>query len=123
MTRIVWLVLALVLSIGLPASAAERKLTGEEIQKLLAGNSVHGMWGTSEYKSYFGADGTTVYHAKGRDASTGRWRTTATQYCSTWNDHESCYDLYMDGNTLIWYVAETGHRYPSTVVKGQDTDF
>lgn len=122
MARTFHLALALFIALALPAFAAERKLTGDEIYKLLAGNSVHGMWGQTEYKSYFGADGTTLYHAKGRDASTGRWRTTATQYCSTWNDHESCYDLYMDGNTIVWYVAETGHRYPSTLIMGNDTD-
>ncbi len=123
MSRFICLALTLVIAIALPASAAERKLSGEEIHKLLAGNSVHGMWGPTEYKSYFGADGTTLYHAKGRDPSNGLWRTTSTQYCSKWNDNETCYDLYMDGETIVWYVAETGHRYPSTLIKGQDTDF
>ena len=123
MTRMIWLSLGLLLALALPASAAERKLTGDEIHKLLAGNSVHGMWGQTEYKSYFGADGTTLYHAKGRDPANGLWRTTSTQYCSKWNDRETCYDLFLDGETLIWYVAETGHRYPSTVMQGRDTDF
>ena len=69
---------ALLLAVTLTASAEERKLTGDEIHKLLAGNSVHGMWGQSEYKSYFDPGGATTYHAKGRDASSGYWRTTAT---------------------------------------------
>jgi hypothetical protein len=117
------LAFALVVLLALPAEADQRKLTGDEIHKLLSGNSVHGMWGQTEYKSYFGADGTTLYHPKGRDPSNGLWRTTSTQYCSKWNDRETCYDLYMDGDTIVWYVPETGHRYPSTLVKGNDTDF
>ncbi len=123
MTRVCSLTFVLALVIALPALAGERRLTGDEIHKLLAGNSVHGVWGQTEYKSYFGADGTTLYHAKGRDPSNGLWRTTSTQYCSKWNDRETCYDLYMDGDKIIWYVTETGHRYPSTLVNGQDTDF
>ena len=107
----------------LAAAGAEQKMTGVEIQAALTGNSVHGIWGESEYKSYFGSDGTTIYHAKGRDPTQGRWRTTDSQYCSTWRDVESCYDLYRNGDEIIWFVPETGHRYPSSLVKGRDTDF
>ena len=71
----------------------------------------------------FGSDGTTIYHAKGRDPTQGRWRTTDSQYCSTWRDVESCYDLYRNGDEIIWFVPETHHRYPSSLVKGRDTDF
>jgi hypothetical protein len=123
MRRLAFLTAALLLAMVLPAAADEHKLSGEEIHKLLAGNSVHGMWGQSEYKSYFDPGGATTYHAKGRDPSNGYWRTTATQYCSTWNDHESCYDLFQDGEKIIWVVPDTGNRYPSTLVKGNDTDF
>ncbi len=117
------LALCCLVAATLGAAAGERKLTGGEIHELLAGNSVHGMWGQSEYKSYFDPGGATTYHAKGRDPSSGYWRTTASQYCSTWNDHESCYDLYQDGEKIIWVVPDTGNRYPSTLVKGNDTDF
>jgi hypothetical protein len=123
MRRPAVLTVAALLAVALNASAEERKLTGDEIHKLLAGNSVHGMWGQSEYKSYFDPGGATTYHAKGRDPSSGYWRTTATQYCSTWNDHESCYDLFQDGDQIIWLVPDSGNRYPSTLVKGNDTDF
>ena len=123
MRRLVAISVASLLATTVAASAYERKLSGEEIHKLLAGNSVHGMWGQSEYKSYFDPGGATTYHAKGRDSSNGYWRTTATQYCSTWNDHESCYDLFQDGEKIIWVVPDTGNRYPSTLVKGNDTDF
>ena len=110
MRRLLFLIVALLFAMALNASAEERKLTGDEIHKLLAGNSVHGMWGQSEYKSYFDPGGATIYHAKGRDPSSGYWRTTATQYCSTWNDHESCYDLFQDGDTD--HLAGAGQRQP-----------
>jgi hypothetical protein len=123
MKRFALLLAASTLLLALPAKAEERKLTGVEIHKLLAGNSVHGFWGQNEYKSYFDAGGATVYHAKGRDAQSGYWRTTADQYCSKWQDRESCYDIYQDGDKLIWLVPESGNRYPSELVKGDDTDF
>ena len=107
----------------LSAPAEEHKLTGDEIHILLAGNSVHGMWSESEYKSYFDPGGATTYHAKGRDPSSGYWRMTATQYCSTWNDPRILYDLFQDGGKIIWLVPNSGSRYPSTLVKGNDTDF
>ena len=81
------------------------------------------MWGETEYKSFFEVDGVTVYHAKGRDPDRGRWRTSDSQYCSTWRDAESCYDLYRYGDKIIWVVPEDGHRYSSRLVKGEDTDF
>lgn len=123
MRRLVFLTAAFLLAFTVNAAADQHKLSGDEIQKLLAGNSVHGVWGQSEYKSYFDPSGATVYHAVGRDPENGRWRTTATQYCSKWNDNESCYDLYQDGDKIIWVVPETGNRYPSVIVKGNDTDF
>jgi len=123
MRRLAFLTAASLLAFTMSAAADQHKLSGVEIQKLFAGNSVHGEWRESEYKSYFDPGGSTVYHALGRDPANGYWRTTATQYCSKWNDHESCYDLYQDGDKIIWVVPETGNRYPSVLVKGNDTDF
>jgi hypothetical protein len=105
------------------AGAAEQKMTGAEIRAALTGNSVRGFWGQTEYKSFFDVDGSTIYHAKGRDPDRGRWRATDTQYCSTWRDTESCYDLYRNGDMIIWLVPESGARYPSTLVRGEDTSF
>jgi organic hydroperoxide reductase OsmC/OhrA len=43
--------LACCLSTALPSVAAQKKLTTEEIQSAFAGNTVHGMWGQTEYYS------------------------------------------------------------------------
>jgi len=100
--------------------AAERKLTGPEIAALFAGNSVEGMWGTKHYRSYFGTDGSTLYQAVGEPQQAGRWRASETQYCSKWEmGGESCYDIFQDGDRVIWSAPESGHRYESTLIEGK----
>ena len=107
---------------GLPARAAEQVLKGPEIQVLLAGNSVHGTWGSTEYWSYFDADGSTLYRTS-RGVDRGQWRVKGDQYCSVWpQSGESCYGLARDGDQLIWLTAE-GKRYPSSVIAGKAEGF
>jgi hypothetical protein len=102
-----------------PAAAEERKLTTDEIQKAFAGNSVHGMWGQTEYYSFFDPNGATDYTTK-RGTDRGRWRAAHDQYCSQWQmSGESCYDIYRDGERIIWLVPSSGARYDSTLIGGQ----
>ena len=56
----------------------------------------------------FKADGTTLYHAGGKD-SAGRWEVRGDQYCSVWppSDHWACYDVAVAGNK-VKFVAEDG---------------
>ncbi len=82
MKRVYSLAFIFAVLLALPAAAEERKLTGEEIHELLAGNSIHGMIGQDEYKSSFSADDSTLYGVKGRDPDAGSWRTTADRYPS-----------------------------------------
>jgi len=104
-----------------PAAAEERKLTTDEIQKTFAGNSVHGMWGQTEYYSFFDAGGATDYTTK-QGTDRGRWRAAHDQYCSQWRmAGESCYDIYRDGDRIIWVVPSSGARYDSTLISGQAT--
>jgi hypothetical protein len=103
------------------AGAGERKLTTDEIQKAFAGNSVHGMWGQTEYYSFFDPGGATDYTTK-RGTDRGRWHAAHDQYCSQWQmSGESCYDIYRDGDRIIWVVPSSGARYDSTLVPGQAT--
>ena len=116
------LALCLAAAGGLPASAAEQALTGAEISTLLSGNSVHGTWGSTEYLSYFAADGVTLYRTE-RGVDRGQWRVKGDQYCSTWaQSGESCYRLARDGNQLIWLTDE-GKRYPSSLISGKAAGF
>ena len=104
-----------------PSVAEERKLATDEIRKAFAGNSVHGMWGQTEYYSFFDPGGSTDYTTK-RGTDRGRWRAAHDQYCSQWQmSGESCYDIYRDGDRIIWVVPSSGARYDSTLIDGQTT--
>ena len=120
--RIAVSLLALCLAAAPPASAAEQPLQGAEISALLTGNSVHGTWGSTDYWSYFAADGVTLYRTD-RGVDRGQWRVKGDQYCSIWaQSGESCYRLARDGDQLIWLTAE-GQRYPSSLVPGKAAGF
>ena len=101
--------------------AAETKLTADEIKQTFAGNSVHGQWGSTEYYSFFDADGSTSYTTKG-GTDWGRWAAAHDQYCSKWQmSGESCYDIQRDGDRIIWIIPSSGTRYDSTLIPGQAT--
>jgi hypothetical protein len=104
-----------------PSAAEERKLTADEIRKAFAGNTVHGMWAQTEYYSFFDSNGATDYTTRsGTDR--GHWRTAHDQYCSQWQTSgESCYDIYRDGDRIIWVIPSSGTRYDSTLMPGEAT--
>ena len=101
------------------ARAGEIKLSTDEILAAFAGNTVHGLWGDTEYFSYFDRDGRTSYTTK-RGTDWGHWRAAHGQYCSTWQmSGESCYDILRDGDTIIWVVPSSGKRYESALIPGE----
>ena len=105
-----------------PGRAGEQTLSGAEIQALLTGNSVHGVWGGTEYWSYFATDGSTLYRTS-RGVDRGQWRVKGDQYCSVWaQSGESCYGLARDGEQLIWVTGE-GKRYSSSIINGKAAGF
>jgi hypothetical protein len=99
--------------------ADEARMTDPEIAAALSGNSVHGMWGETEYYSYFDANGETIYTTKdGSDV--GTWQVKGDQYCSVWaGSGEDCYTLLRDGDKIIWVVPASGQRYDSTLIEGK----
>ncbi|MEM8774689.1 MAG: hypothetical protein AAGF53_06620 [Pseudomonadota bacterium] len=68
------------------ASLAEEKLTAEEIETLLNGNTIKGVWSGNNYTQYFGENGETAYIPEGRMPDIGRWRVNidTDQYESWW---------------------------------------
>ena len=110
---------ALIAIIAMPALAAPKPLSTDDIRTLLTGNTVHGTWAGREYFSYFEANGWTTYVEPGKPSSQGRWQAHDGRYCSKWGEFgsESCYALEIDGDTLLWVTTE-GARYPSTVLEG-----
>ncbi len=105
------------------ASAAERKLTGREIETMLADVTVSGGSGDGAFKQYFAASGQTIYVGTEATPSNGNWRVKGDQYCSVWPPSGTwvCYDvegeLEATPPTISW-VGESGTRYPGTVEKG-----
>ena len=109
----------IVIAPTLSAHADEQKLTSDEIKAAFIGNSVHGLWGDTEYYSFFDGDGSTSYTTK-RGTDWGRWAAAHDQYCSKWQmSGESCYDIYRDGDKIIWIVPASGKRYESTLLSGK----
>ncbi len=118
MRRLSHALIAALICTAAPAVADPVKLSGPEIKALLSGNTVHGTWAGKEYWSFFGSDGWTTYLAAGGKPADGRWGASSTQYCSTWDPGgSSCYDLYRDGDSILW-VPASGERYPSTLLTG-----
>ncbi len=88
------------------ASAAEKMLSGEEIQAFLPTITAFG----ESTKQTFYEGGTTDYIDGGRP-SVGYWRTSDTQYCSKWPPFGGwvCYDVIVDkeADELIW-IGDSG---------------
>ena len=100
------------------ARAEERKLTTDEIQAAFAGNSVHGLWGKTEYYSFFGANGADRPTQPDKAPTGATGAPSNNQYCSVWQmSGESCYDILQDGDQIIWVLPSSGKRYPSTLIR------
>ncbi|MET4128761.1 hypothetical protein [Roseovarius sp. MBR-6] len=69
------LLAAPLLAIAQPVSAAIVKLGADEVEALLAGNTIVGTWSGTSYRQYFAPDGTTLYVPEGGKPDEGRWRT------------------------------------------------
>jgi len=57
------------------AQAAPTKMSAEEIENLVSGNTIVGTWEGAAYQQYFAPDGTTVIVPEGGRPDKGRWRT------------------------------------------------
>jgi hypothetical protein len=106
-----------------PALAQDREVMGEELETLLSGNSIDGVWGQGHYVQHFQENGRTVYVADGRAPDWGTWRiSSAGRYCSVWRGGgESCYPVIERDGVLHWLVESTGVAEPFTVVEGNIT--
>ncbi len=106
--------------------AAELKLSAVEIRQALTGNTIEGNWRGTPYRSFFAADGTTIYAAQDEERTIGQWRADSMkgQYCSKWGVFGwDCYDLYSDGpGNIIWVVPADGYRSPSSLLVGRQLD-
>ena len=96
------------LFLGTSAHAAERKLSGVEIAKLLPTVIATG----TDTRQTFSKAGATTYTFKGRD-SYGTWRVQGEQYCSQWPPTAGwdCYTVLADedAESIVW-VGHSGDR-------------
>ncbi len=100
----------------------ETKLTPEEFQKILAGNTMIGEWAGTPYRQYFSENGATLYLSNG-NSSEGTWRIADDgTYCSVWppSPSEACYTVTLKGEELIWYSGS--NRYPAVLIEGEHLD-
>jgi hypothetical protein len=68
------------------AQAAAGQLTAPEIEQLLAGNTIKGVWAGSNYMEYFSPSGEAIYVPAGGTPSKGKWRANpdTNEYESWW---------------------------------------
>ena len=96
-------------------------LKAAEIESLLAGNTIEGIWGRSSYKQFFDKNGFTLYAPDNGRRDEGRWRVNADAdtYESWWRSTGwTPYRIRREGETLLWVDGE-GREYAFTVTEGR----
>ena len=115
--------IALGLLLGaVPAStfAQSVKLQGHEIDALLSGNTIYGLWEGQQYRQYFDPDGTTIYAADGIRSAAGEWRIEDDEYQSLWqSDAEWEGWFVMEYAGAYYWVSKTTPPTPFRVEEGQ----
>jgi len=117
----------LALTVMMPALSIAQKvqLDAAEIEELLAGNTIDGTWAGSEYKSYYGADGITVYVPDGGNADEGKWRVNPDNntYESWWESTGwTPYKVLHEGDVYYWVDSE-GDEHPFVVMEGKQVSW
>ena len=106
---------------GAGAQAQSVKLSADEIEILLTGNTAMGVWEGVPYRQFFGEDGVTIFAHEGARSSRGEWRVDAEvdEYQSIWpndTDWEGWYVMEFAGD---WYwVSKVTPPTPFSVVDG-----
>ena len=93
--------------------------TAQQLDDMLRGNTMEGIWAGRPYLQYFDPSGSTRYREQGGEETAGRWRIDANgQYCSVWppSDRWVCYEVLVIGNGLYWKADD--QYYPSEVKPG-----
>ncbi len=108
--------------------AADRKLTGPEINAALTDTTVYQYRSTSRpWRQYFAADGATPYYGSDGPVSHGKWQVRGDQYCSLWPPSSawSCYDVTTrveHGKTIVTWIPASGGSSVGIVYPGNLLD-
>ena len=92
---------------GLGDKTVGPPLTGDEIKKLISGNTVQGPMGREMYDWYYQSDGAVTGVIGAADNDSGTWKIKDENvYCHTW-------DQYFDGveECYLWFKQERSGRY------------
>ncbi|HEY9037506.1 MAG TPA: hypothetical protein VIN05_00990 [Roseovarius sp.] len=101
--------------------AQETRMSAEEISRLLSGNTAEGQWEGKAYKSYFAADGTTIFAPGNADALIGKWRVNSdSQELESFFDAVGWtgYAVVRTDTGFAW--MKDGEAYPFLVFEGRD---
>ena len=93
--------------------------TRQQLDELLRGNSMEGIWAGRPYLQYFDPSGNTRYRERGDEDSEGRWRIDEDgRYCSLWppSDRWVCYPVLVIGNSIYWKSGD--EYYPAEIKTG-----
>ena len=96
------------------ARADEVRLSGVEIQSVLAGHTALYDDGA---KQYFNKDGGTLYVSARGVREQGRWRVEGDEYCSHWGRSWDCYKMTGAGKRVSW-LTTFGKDYKAELVEG-----
>ncbi|MFU1478071.1 hypothetical protein ACM25N_10330 [Roseovarius sp. C7] len=105
---------------GASTGASETALGGNEVYKLLVGNTASGSWQGIRYKSYFDPNGDTLYVPQTGEPATGRWRINPeTDHYESWWEHVgwTSYTVLKTDTGHAW--IHDGEAQPFTVEDGR----
>lgn len=103
---------------GLGVKTVGPPLTGDEIKKLISGNTVQGPMGREMYDWYYQPDGAVTGVIGASNDDSGTWLIKGSNvYCHTW-------DQYFDGvqECYEWYKQERSGRYLMKSVESDTGD-
>jgi len=106
-----------------PAWSDTREVSGNDLARLLTGNSIDGNWGETHYIQYFAESGRTLYKADGSPGNWGTWRINDEgYYCSTWRGgEENCYLVVDIDGAFFWQSTDGQKTYPFDIIEGDAT--
>lgn len=93
--------------------------TRQQLDDMLRGNTMEGIWDGRPYLQFFDVAGSTRYRERGGEETTGRWRVDENgRYCSQWppSDRWVCYEVLVIDNSL--YRKSDDQYYPSEIKPG-----
>ncbi len=108
-------------ALGTGVYAEDNMLSAPEVERLLSGNTAEGRWDGNPYRSYFGADGVTIYQPQSGERLTGKWRIDqgSGRYESFWDAVGwTAYNVLRTDEGFAWSLG--GKTYPFSMLEGRN---